>query len=43
MRTDDAHLLLLHVPDILVISNFHEAAAAADLAFFKKKNKKRGA
>lgn len=34
MRTDDPDPLLLHLPDILVISNFQEAAAAADLAFF---------
>lgn len=38
MRADDPDLQLLHVPDILVISNFQEAAAAADLAssFFLK-------
>lgn len=48
MRTDDTDPLLLHVPDILVISNFQEAAAAAgaDLAlflFFFFLNIKRGA
>lgn len=42
MRTDDPHLLLLRVPDILVISNFHQAAAAADLAFFVQIKKRGG-